>query len=221
MNKTLQRTLLEHGWLRAAAALIALCAVGGAAMAEAVDLPEIVIVPDPPAPLELVYPVEQRVIWDGADVDGDGAADFLNPTGEAPREHDGYGDGYFGASRDGGSRDHEGVDYTGAPGHQVKAPMSGYVTKIGQAYDDGPALRYVEISNPALSFQARVFYIDPQVRVGDSVALGDVIGKVANLNRRYRGITNHVHLEIKDQTGRRIDATKVITARIETVRVGA
>src|SRR5512138_3544434 len=31
--------------------------------------------------------------WEGRDIDGDGAPDFANPTGEAPRGHDRFGDG--------------------------------------------------------------------------------------------------------------------------------
>jgi hypothetical protein len=29
-------------------------------------------------------PVRKELVWSGADVDGDGAADFANPTGAAP-----------------------------------------------------------------------------------------------------------------------------------------
>ena len=56
------------------------------------------------------------VIWDGVDIDHDGAADFMNPTGGEPRGHDAFGSGEFGASRDGGDRHHEGVDYVDTPG---------------------------------------------------------------------------------------------------------
>jgi murein DD-endopeptidase MepM/ murein hydrolase activator NlpD len=150
--------------------------------------------------------------WEGRDIDGDGAPDFANPTGEPPRGHDAYGYGYFHASRDGGSRAHEGVDYDSRPGQAVVAPISGYVSKIGFAYPGNTRLRYVEIENPALHLQARVFYVDPSVAVGDTVALGRPIGTALSLQRRYRGITNHVHLEIAE-AGRKIDAERVILAR--------
>lgn len=42
--------------------------------------------------------------WVGIDLDGDGAPDFANPTGRAPRGEDAFGDGWFHARRDGGSR---------------------------------------------------------------------------------------------------------------------
>ena len=161
-----------------------------------------------PAPL-------QRV-WEGADVDGDGRPDFANPTGQEPRGHDAYGEGEFGASRDGGSRRHEGVDFCAEAGQPVKAPISGYVTKIGYAYAGDQTLKFVEITNPALNYAARVFYVNPQVDVGDAVAVGHPIGTARSLQRKYpRGMTNHVHLEIIDRRERRIDAARMIVARYE------
>lgn len=156
-------------------------------------------------------PVER--VWDGADIDGDGRADFANPTGREPRGHDAYGDGEFGASRDGGARRHEGVDYMAKAGQAVAAPISGYVTKIGYAYSGDPNLKFVEITNPALNYAARVFYVNPQVQVGETVGMGDPIGAARSLQRRYPGgMTDHVHLEILDRRGDRVDAARMITA---------
>jgi murein DD-endopeptidase MepM/ murein hydrolase activator NlpD len=150
--------------------------------------------------------------WEGRDIDGDGAPDFANPTGAAPRGHDAYGDGWFHARRDGGSRPHEGVDYDSRAGQQVVAPISGYVSKIGYAYPGDERFRYVEIDNPALRLQARVFYVDPQVSVGQAVELGRPIGAAHSLQARYGGITDHIHLEL-ERAGRKIDAQTVILAR--------
>lgn len=165
-------------------------------------------------------PARQIMVWEGADIDGDGQPDFANPTGQAPREHDDFGDGYFSASRDGGARRHEGVDYAGTPGQTVVAPLSGFVTKIGYAYADDQNLEFVEITNPALGYVARVFYVDPSVQVGDAVHLGAPVGKLDSLQDRYPGITNHVHLELM-QNGQRFDAQTVITAKMETVPAAA
>jgi biotin carboxyl carrier protein len=166
-----------------------------------------VLIPTPPAPA--------RVVWEGADIDGDGAPDFANPTGLTPRVHDGYGSGAFGASRDGGSREHAGIDYEAVAGAEVQAPMSGFVTKIGQAYGDDSRLRYVEITNPALKHTARVLYVNPHVEVGQAVALGDAIGRVETLQGRYPGITDHVHLEIAALGGGKRDPGELIVARLE------
>lgn len=155
-------------------------------------------------------------VWafDGADVDGDGAGDFVNPTGGAPRDHDDFGSGAFGASRDGGRRMHMGVDYAGEAGQEVLAPVSGYVTKVGKAYGGTSDLQFVEITNPALGYVARVFYVEPTVAVGDVVALGRPVGTLTSLQGRYDGITDHVHLEMTRQ-GHRVDPGAVILARRE------
>jgi murein DD-endopeptidase MepM/ murein hydrolase activator NlpD len=165
-----------------------------------------------PEPAVLAEAPAPAPAWEGRDIDGDGQPDFANPTGGAPRGHDAYGDGRFHARRDGGSRPHEGVDYDATPGQTVVAPISGYVSKIGYAYPGDSRLRYVEIENPALHIAARALYLDPSVQVGESVQVGRPIGVALSLQRRYPGITNHVHLEIAE-AGRKIDAQSVILAR--------
>ncbi len=178
------------------------------------EVPELAEFIAGPAPKGLT--VETRTVWEGADLDGDGQADIANPTGHAPRATDAYGDGCFHASRDGGAREHEGVDYVATAGQTVAAPISGYVSKIGYAYPDDQTLKFVEIDNPALHLTARVFYVDPRVAVGDSVAVGHPIGQAHSLQRRYPlGITDHVHLELAER-GRKMDAEKLIVARTET-----
>jgi murein DD-endopeptidase MepM/ murein hydrolase activator NlpD len=173
-----------------------------------------------PAPAHLV--LQQRLVWEGVDLDGDGQPDVANPTGRAPRAVDAYGEGRFHASRDGGSREHEGVDYVAVAGQVVEAPISGYVAKIGYAYPDDTSLRYVEIDNPALHITARAFYVDPSVQVGDAVAIGRPIGQAHTLQRKYPdGITDHIHLEIADGRGRKLDAERLIVAREELGPVNA
>jgi peptidoglycan LD-endopeptidase LytH len=216
-----------HGWARQAAALAAVVIAAGAFLEPAAQATEFIASALPRADdafrpnlrrslLAEPVPMETVMVWDGKDADGDGQPDFVNPTGEAPRVHDSYGSGAFGASRDGGSRHHEGVDYMAAAGQDVRAPISGFVTKIGQAYSSHPDLRFVEITNPAIGYAARVFYINPDVSVGQTVRLGQTIGAAHGLQAVYPGgMTDHVHLEIMER-GQRIDATRLITARYET-----
>lgn len=161
-------------------------------------------------------PVRKELIWSGADIDGDGSPDFANPTGAAPRGHDDFGDGNFGARRDGGAREHEGVDYTATPGQDVRAPISGYVTKIGFAYAGYTDLKFVEITNPALGYVARAFYVDPGVEVGQTVRLGQAIGTDQSLQKHYPGITDHVHLEIMEPGGERVNAAALIVRKLVT-----
>jgi peptidoglycan LD-endopeptidase LytH len=165
-------------------------------------------------------PAPQKVlVWSGADIDGDGAADFVNPTGQAARTEDAYGYGAFGASRDGGAREHEGVDWIAEAGQDVVAPISGYVTKIGQAYAGDPDLKFVEITNPALNYVARVFYVNPSVAVGDTLRLGQSIGQAHSLQAKYPGgMTDHVHMELQGPDRARFDSSTVLTARYVTKR---
>ena len=170
-----------------------------------------------PRAAEPLAPVVQKaLVWHGADIDGDGQEDFINPTGKVTRTTDAYGCGAFGADRDAGERRHEGVDYDSTPGQRVKAPISGFVTRIGYAYADDHLLQFVEITNPALRYETRAFYVVPVVHEGQPVRLGQTIGYALSLQKRYPGITNHVHLEIARLGRARIDATRLITARWET-----
>lgn len=167
-------------------------------------------------PSALLPTMTEQLVWRGADIDGDGQADFANPTGKDTRKADAYGHGEFGARRDGGARRHEGVDFMADAGQPVVAPISGYISKIGFAYADDSNLKFVEISNPALRYTARVFYVDPEVEVGQAVRVGQTIGSHHSLERKYPGgMTDHVHLEIMNTRGVRIDATRVITAEYE------
>jgi murein DD-endopeptidase MepM/ murein hydrolase activator NlpD len=159
-------------------------------------------------------PVRKELVWSGSDIDGDGAPDFANPTGGAPRGHDEFGDGQFGARRDGGAREHEGVDYVARAGQDVQAPISGYVTKIGYAYAGSSDLKFVEISNPALGYVARAFYVTPGVELGQTVRLGETIGRVESLQKHYPGITNHVHLEVMEPGGERVNAAELIVRKL-------
>ena len=177
-------------------------------------------VPHLDVPARPAIVARERTVWIGADLDRDGQPDIADPTGNAPRGTDAYGEGRFHARRDGGDREHEGVDYVATAGQPVKAPISGYVSHIGFAYPDDQTLKYVEIENPALKLTARLFYVDPDVAVGDAVAVGRPIGHAHTLQKRYPlGITDHVHLELADRRGRKLDAGRLILAKneVETV----
>ena len=94
------------------------------------------------------------------------------------------------------------------------APISGYITKIGYAYDDDRVLKFVEITNPALHYTARAFYVAPTVEEGQAVQMGESIGTAESLQSRYAGITNHVHLEVI-RAGRRMNAQQFILAHTQ------
>lgn len=156
-------------------------------------------------------PEDPPVIW-AVDKDGDGVTDFYNPTHGAMRGHDDFGSGAFGASRDGGKRKHEGVDYVVAPGGSVRSPIAGEIARVSYAYRGVGGFRIVDIVNSETKVKARVFYVSPNVAVGDIVVAGQEIGVAQDLNARYPGITNHVHVELRDSQQRLIDASEEVPA---------
>ncbi len=207
------------GLVQLTALLAVLLGAGAATWAQAKGLTAIAIgrrlAPGIVPPVAAPPAVQRVLVWRGLDVDGDGQDDFANPTGHGVRATDPWGCGAFGAERDGGSRDHEGVDFVATPGQPVDAPISGFVTRIGAAYADSGLFRFVEITNPALRYVSRVFYVDPEVKEGQAVRIGRPLGTAHSLQARYPGITDHVHLEIFHIGGARLDAQRLIAERYE------
>ena len=199
--------------LRQARRVIALTAAVAATAAFA-KAPEVMPeMPSAPVPYSVLapQPAGDTVAADkvAGDINGDGEADFANPTGNSQRGKDAYGEGRFGASRTG--HIHAGVDYVANAGQEVRAPIAGFVTRVGFPYKDSAEFRYIEITNRSTGYTARVMYVGPEVQVGQALALGQVIGHAQNLKRRYpNGITNHVHLEIARLGGRQLDCAKLI-----------
>lgn len=117
-----------------------------------------------------------------------------------PRGQDVHGDGSFGAPR--GNRTHRGVDFAAYPGSVLLSPVEGVVTKLGYPYSGNYILRYVEVTSQN-DMRHRFFYVDPQVTLGSEITEGTPLGVVQELP--YRGITQHVHYEIKLRSGSYID----------------
>jgi peptidoglycan hydrolase-like protein with peptidoglycan-binding domain len=100
---------------------------------------------------------------------------YGKPTGLAVRGTDSYGAGHHGASR--GKRVHDGTDYNSTPGQQVKAPLSGRVTKISKPYSSGidaMLLSGVEIE-ACDGTKCWVWYMQPSV---------NIVGTVVNTNKK-------------------------------------
>jgi len=118
------------------------------------------------------------------------------------RAADSWGAGHYKASR--GGRYHKGIDYQVPPGSLVCAPIAGEITKLGYCYGDDISYRYVQIEFED-GHNIRIFYVAPSVDVGQRIERGEVIGTSQGLDRRYAGITEHVHLEILRPDGSDID----------------
>ena len=120
------------------------------------------------------------------------------------RGNDEFGSGAYQASR--GSRHHNGLDVSAAPGATVYPRQMGVVTRLGYPYAavGKQHFRYVQITDDAGNAH-RYFYVVPAVQVGDRVALDTAIGVVQDLTAVYPGMGNHVHYEVIDNTGRFVD----------------
>lgn len=105
------------------------------------------------------------------------------------------GDGAF-ASRRGGRR-HKGADFEFKPGEKVYSPISGLVTRIGQAYANDERYKLIEVLSHKGYLLWRFLYVNPSVRAGDRVEVDQTIGTAQDISKRYsEKMTPHVHVEI-------------------------
>ena len=116
-----------------------------------------------------------------------------------PRRCDDHGCGYYLADRktvDGRSYKHRGVDYQASVGQQVFAPISGKVEKIDIAYSDDDRFNTLHILSDDKTVLVKLLYVKSNMQQGDVVTRGLPVGTVQNLQEKYSGITNHVHVEV-------------------------
>lgn len=113
------------------------------------------------------------------------------------RGQDAFGSGAYLASR--GRRKHRGIDFACIKGSKILSLTNGIVSKIGYPYNPNDYkkghLRYVQVTHDGMD--VRYFYIDPAVKVGNTIRRWEVIGSVQGLTDIYPGITDHFHFEVK------------------------
>lgn len=118
--------------------------------------------------------------------------------GRGPRRRDKKGDGAFGASR--GARPHLGRDFLFDDGASVPSLINGTVIQIGYPYDDDRSYRLISVLSIDSNVLLRIYYVKPQVRIGDTVQIGDIVGTAQDIAKRYGGaeggMGNHVHYEL-------------------------
>ncbi len=107
------------------------------------------------------------------------------------RKKDEHGSGQFLASRDGGTRQHLGIDIRTYPGQLVYAPISGKLTAF--MYN---GMHAFSIEND--TYKITVLYLMLAPRKTGNVIRGQWVAKAANIKPTYgEGITNHVHVSVK------------------------
>ena len=126
------------------------------------------------------------------------------------RGTDCHGSGHYLASR--GSRAHNGIDIVTHANESVVAYESGNVTKLGYPYDPDDdkkgRYRYVEITCDG--HRLRYFYVGILVELGDDIERGQTIGWSQELESVFPGISQHTHLEIKNESGKFIDPVEYL-----------
>ncbi|MEK7579266.1 MAG: peptidoglycan DD-metalloendopeptidase family protein [Patescibacteria group bacterium] len=103
----------------------------------------------------------------------------------------------FGDSRGDGTREHEGLDIMAPKGAPIISPTDAVVTRTGSGASSG---KYVYTANPGGETFIYMHLDEIEVKTGDELDEGDLIGFVGNTGNASGG-AHHLHLEIRD--GRR------------------
>ena len=111
---------------------------------------------------------------------------------------DGYGKGFFGASRDGG-RTHQGIDILAPVGKSILAAKSGRVEFSGQGKGYG---QYITICHPDGLKTVYAHLSAIYLYAGEWVTAGQVIGACGKTgNASSPRIKPHLHFEIRTSLG--------------------
>ena len=100
---------------------------------------------------------------------------------------------------------HHGVDIAVAAGTPVHATLEGEV--VGSGWDNNGAGNYVKIRHPD-GKESRYYHLSSRdVKVGQKIKQGDIIGKVGSTGR---ATGPHLHFEVRDSNGNSMDPQKYL-----------
>ncbi len=145
------------------------------------------------------------------------------PTPDQQTRKDGRGEGAFGVSRDGGKRQHNGIDLVAPPGTQITSPVDGKVVAPfdpnGKDPDKAGKLNAIRIETKD-GHLVDVLYVDvdkAKFKPGTSISKGEPLGPAQDLSPVYppnaKGpMTNHIHLQIQ-KDGKFIDPKPLLRPR--------
>jgi hypothetical protein len=145
----------------------------------------------------------------------------INPF-RGTRGVDSWGSGNFGASRDGGARQHAGLDFVAVPGDPVYSPIDGVVSHIGIAYQDSD-MRSIHVSGVGQhhGMQVKLLYVQPDPGIGGrAVISGDRLGDAQDVAAYWAArkpdhageMRNHVHVEIALDGPTKVDPAHYLPA---------
>ncbi|XP_009994005.1 PREDICTED: leukocyte cell-derived chemotaxin-2-like [Chaetura pelagica] len=104
---------------------------------------------------------------------------------------DSWGCGGYNSPR--GARKHKGVDLVCKDGSDVLAPFSGKIDKQAKPYGNGNSIdNGLQLSGSG--FCVKIFYIKP-IKFSGPIKKGEKIGVLLPMQKVYRGIISHVHIQ--------------------------
>jgi hypothetical protein len=113
------------------------------------------------------------------------------------RKSDNWGSGYFGAPR--GNRPHLGIDLIYSPDEEIRAPFDLTINRVSYPYASSPysGIAFTTtIDN--IDYDGRMWYMLPDFgSIGKSFKRGQIIGVAQQINEKYPGMINHVHLQLE------------------------
>lgn len=111
------------------------------------------------------------------------------------RVKDIYGSGQFGASRDGGTRKHKGIDIVVNLGEKIYCPIVGTIMRQIVAYKNDNTYKGIEIIGNEVwdGYKIKILYVDGLF--SGNANKSQEIGFAQDLTIKYPGITNHIHIE--------------------------
>lgn len=123
------------------------------------------------------------------------------------RGKDKGGSGAFGASRSNKKGIHEGIDLLVDEGEPIYSPFD--MTMIRKATPYSSDSRYSGGLYSNGIYQIKIFYMNPIEK--HTFKKGEVIGYAQNIKKKYPSVTNHIHLEMRDEsTNTLLDPTKYV-----------
>lgn len=113
------------------------------------------------------------------------------------RIQDKFGSGEYGASRDRGTRSHKGIDIITSSGEEVYAPFEANIIRQTFPYKNDPSYEGVVLQGTGKwkGYEAKVFYVTGLL--SGPVKEGMLMAHAQDLTKKYPGITNHLHFEIR------------------------
>lgn len=126
---------------------------------------------------------------------------MISPTGRLDiRGQDRWGHGGYGRPR--GTKVHHGVDFVIDPNNNIYFPFQyGFIERIAKPYaqDDRYSGVLLNGRDGDTEYIAKIFYFQPEldlIKHYVGVRQGYIIGESQDLNERYPGITNHIHMQV-------------------------